>query len=78
VRGRRLGRGLLAVGGLAALAASTGSVAAQGGSSNLSETSPLIWVITAAAVAGALIVFAFLVYAILRFRDPATRRRRYG
>jgi hypothetical protein len=78
VKARGLRRALLAVGGLAALAASTGAALAQGGPTNLEETSPLIWVITAAEVAGAGLTFAFLWYAVIRFRDPATRRRRYG
>lgn len=46
--------------------------------SNLQLTSPLVWVMVAIGAAGAIITFAFLVYAIVKFRDPATRRRRYG
>jgi hypothetical protein len=30
------------------------------------------------SVAGAIVTFSFLVYAVWRFRDPKTRRRRYG
>ncbi len=44
----------------------------------LQQTLPLVWVLTGISVGGALITYAFLVYAIYRFRDPATRRRRYG
>jgi hypothetical protein len=44
----------------------------------LQKTVALIWVITAISVAGALITFGFLVYALWRFRDPRTRGRRYG
>ena len=52
--------------------------AAAWGDSNLAQTSPLIWVMVAISAAGAIVTFAFLVYAIAKFRDPATRRRRYG
>lgn len=48
------------------------------GATNLAQESPLIWVITGIAVGGAVITFAFLVYGVLKFRDPTTRRRRYG
>jgi hypothetical protein len=46
--------------------------------SNLELTSPLVWVMVAISAAGAIVTFAFLVYAVVKFRDPATRRRRYG
>jgi len=46
--------------------------------SNLQLTSPLVWVLVAISAAGAIVTFSFLVYAIVKFRDPATRRRRYG
>lgn len=49
-----------------------------GTESNLQLTSPLIWVMIAIGAAGAVVTFAFLVYAIVKFRDPATRGRRYG
>jgi hypothetical protein len=45
---------------------------------NLQLTTPLLWTVIAISVAGAIVTFAFLVYAVLRFRDPAVRRRRYG
>jgi hypothetical protein len=32
----------------------------------------------AIGVAGSIVTFAFLVYAILRFRDPNVKGRRYG
>lgn len=48
------------------------------GQTDLQQTSPLVWVILAISVAGALITFAFLAYAVWRFRDPAVRGRRYG
>lgn len=48
------------------------------GQTDLQETSPLVWVILAISVAGAIITFAFLAYAVWKFRDPAVRGRRYG
>jgi len=47
-------------------------------SSDLQQISPLVWTMVAIGAAGAIVTFAFLVYAIVKFRDPATRRRRYG
>jgi hypothetical protein len=48
------------------------------GETDLQLTSPLLWVMLALTVAGALITYAFLVYAVWRFRDPTTKRRRHG
>ena len=48
------------------------------GSTNLDQTSGLIWVMVAIGAAGAFVTFAFLVYALWKFRDPRVRRRRYG
>jgi TRAP-type C4-dicarboxylate transport system permease small subunit len=48
------------------------------GDTDLQEISPLVWVILAIAVGGAIITFAFLAYAVWKFRDPTTRGRRYG
>jgi hypothetical protein len=48
------------------------------GESNLQETNALLWVMIGISVAGAIVTFAFLVYSVVRFRDPKTRRRRYG
>ncbi len=63
-----------------ALLARAGSlrVARTATESNLQLTSPLVWVMVAISAAGAIVTFAFLVYAVVKFRDPATRRRRYG
>jgi hypothetical protein len=44
----------------------------------LQEVTPLVWVILAISVGGAIITFAFLAYAVWKFRDPATKGRRYG
>jgi hypothetical protein len=53
-----------------------GSAAAE--SSVLQQVSPLVWAMTAISVGGAAITYAFLVYALWKFRDPSTRRRNYG
>jgi hypothetical protein len=58
-----------------------GAVAALTGlraSTNLQETSDLVWTLLAIAVAGAIVTFSFLVYSIWRFRDPRVKGRRYG
>jgi hypothetical protein len=55
-----------------------GGIRFGAGSTDLQQISPLVWVILAIGVGGATITFAFLVYAIWKFRDPATRGRRYG
>jgi NhaP-type Na+/H+ or K+/H+ antiporter len=48
------------------------------GQTDLQEIEPLVWVILAISVGGAIITFAFLAYAVWRFRDPTTKGRRYG
>ena len=48
------------------------------GETNLQLTNSLLWVMVGISVAGAIVTFAFLVYSVIRFRDPKTRRRRYG
>ena len=45
---------------------------------DLELTNPLLWVLLALSVAGALITYAFLVYAVWKFRDPKMKGRRYG
>ena len=54
----------------------TGSAAA--GPTDLQQTEPLVWVLTGISVAGAVIVYAFLAYALWKFRDPHTKGRKYG
>ncbi len=61
-----------------AAAALAGFGAWGAGETNLQLTEPLLWVMIAISVAGAIVTFSFLVYAVWRFRDPKTRRRRYG
>ena len=46
--------------------------------SNLAQTNALVWVMIAISSAGAIVTFAFLVYAIWKFRDPKVKGRRYG
>jgi hypothetical protein len=48
------------------------------GSTNLQETNALVWIMVALSAGGAIITFAFLVYALWKFRDPKMRDRRYG
>lgn len=48
------------------------------GETNLQLTEPILWVMLGICVAGAIITFAFLVYAVWKFRDPAMRGRRHG
>jgi amino acid transporter len=61
-----------------ALAVGLAPVATVVGSTNLTETQPLVWVLVAISVAGAVITYAFLAYAVWRYRDPHTKGRRYG
>jgi hypothetical protein len=48
------------------------------GETPLQLTNPLVWVMLALTVAGAIVTYAFLVYAVWRFRDPAMKGRRHG
>ena len=45
---------------------------------NLQLTEPLLWVMVGISVAGAIVTFAYLVYAVWKFRDPRMKGRRYG
>jgi heme/copper-type cytochrome/quinol oxidase subunit 2 len=51
---------------------------ARAGSTDLQQTTPLVWVMIIISVAGAVVVYGFLAYALWKFRDPHTRGRRYG
>ncbi|MCI4350540.1 MAG: hypothetical protein L3K15_03390 [Thermoplasmata archaeon] len=51
---------------------------ARAAGSNLDQTSPLVWVMIIISVAGAVVVYGFLAYALWKFRDPHTKGRRYG
>jgi hypothetical protein len=68
----------LAFGAAAATPILLAAPAAASGETNLQETAPLVWVLVAIGVGGAFITFSILVYALWKFRDPATRGRRYG
>jgi hypothetical protein len=48
------------------------------GETNLQLTEPLLWVMIGMSVAGAIVTFGYLVYAVWKFRDPTKRGRRYG
>jgi hypothetical protein len=58
-----------------ALAAISGSTSSQ---TILQQVTPLIWVILAISAGGAIITYAFLVYAVWKFKDKSTRKRNYG
>lgn len=61
------------------LLAAVGAVLPLGrAATNLALTSPLVWIMVAISAAGSIVTFAFLVYALVRFRDPSVRRRRFG
>jgi hypothetical protein len=63
--------------GAAPVALSAGALLATG-STNLDQTNAVVWVMTAISTAGAIVTFAFLVYAVWKFRDPKVKKRRYG
>jgi amino acid transporter len=48
------------------------------GETPLQLTSPLVWVMLGLTVAGAVVTYAFLVYAVWRFRDRTMKGRRHG
>jgi heme/copper-type cytochrome/quinol oxidase subunit 2 len=48
------------------------------GTTNLQETNAVVWVMLGISVAGAIVTYGFLVYAIWKFRDRETNRRPYG
>ena len=48
------------------------------GETNLQMTNGILWVMTGLAVGGSIITFAFLVYAIVRFRDRKMKGHRHG
>jgi hypothetical protein len=68
------GAGRLGAAGSSAIAAAS----YRATETNLQLTSPLVWVLVAISVAGALVTYAFLVYAVWKFRDPKVKNRRYG
>ncbi len=64
-------------GGPGAAVAALGGILVRG-ASNLQQTNALVWMLIAISAAGSIVTFGFLVYAILRFRDPSVKGRRYG
>lgn len=74
---RRLARALATLAVASGALTLTGSAAATG-TTDLQQISPLLWVILAISVGGALITFAILFYVLWRYQDPATKGRRYG
>jgi len=66
-RGRTLGATLLA-----------GAALLGSGQTNLQQTNSLVWTLVAISAAGSIVTFGFLVYALVKFRDPKMRGRRYG
>jgi hypothetical protein len=59
-------------------ATSSAVVRSLSGLTNLQQDEPLIYVMIVISVIGAAITWAFLAYAIWKYRDPATKGRRYG
>lgn len=52
--------------------------ASAAGQTDLQQTLPLIEVMFLLSLAGALATFIILIWALVKFRDPATKGRRYG
>ena len=48
------------------------------GETNLQLTNPLLWVVMGMCVAGAIVTYAILFYAVWKFRDPKMKGRRHG
>lgn len=74
---RRLAARLALVAGTGGAATAAVGVAVAG-ETNVQETLPLIWAITVIAVAGAFATYFVLAWALIKFRDPATKGRKYG
>ena len=70
-------RGPGPAGSLGAPAVALAGVVASG-ETPLQLTNPLVWVMLGMTVAGAIVTFAFLVYAVWKFRDPKMKGRRHG
>lgn len=73
---RRLARVASALWGAGALLAAAG--VASAGPTNVQQDSGLVWVMIAISIAGAALTWGVMAYALWRYRDPATLRRRYG
>ena len=73
---RSIARGAIAA--VAGLAVSGVAGIAAAGPTNLQQTEPVVWAMIGISAVGAAITFGFLIYALVKFRDPATKGRRYG
>ena len=51
---------------------------APAGETDLQQTMPLVYLMLVLSIIGAALTWSFLVYALWKFRDPATKGRRYG
>lgn len=58
--------------------ANVGLLGGTPGLTDLQQTMPLVELMTVISVIGAALTWAFLIYALWKFRDPATKGRRYG
>jgi heme/copper-type cytochrome/quinol oxidase subunit 2 len=65
---------------LSALGAATAGVHGlwASGQTDLQQTDALVWIMIAISAVGAIITFAFLTYALWKYRDPKVKNRRYG
>jgi hypothetical protein len=65
---------------LSSFAATAGAVPRflASGETDLQQTNAVVWVMIAISAVGAIITFAFLTYALWKFRDPKVKGRRYG
>jgi len=70
-----IGTGLL--GSVGAAAVGLPRILASG-ETDLQQTNAVVWVMIAISAVGAIITFAFLTYALWKFRDPKVKNRRYG
>ena len=51
---------------------------ASAGESDYDMIMPLVWVLVGISVVGASIVYAYLTYAVWKYRDPSMKRNRHG
>lgn len=52
--------------------------AAMVAETNLQMTAPLVWALVILSAIGAAVTFGALIWTLWKYRDPATRGRRYG
>jgi hypothetical protein len=57
---------------------SAGLLVGAPGLTDLQQTLPLVWLILVLSIIGAGITWGVLAYTLWKFRDPATKGRRYG